>query len=430
MFNAFKTYAWLANFLLLTSLLLSNQTWAANEHLLSDLQPAPAALPSDTAQATPIYMCPMHQHIKQDKPGVCPICGMDLQLSKSTISTSELGIELSGELQQSLAIKIEPVEIGPLWRYFATTAEVNYNGDNTHHFHSRVSGWIQQTDLTSAQMQVKAGQVLYTVYSPELQVAQNDLLNVIDVTGNNPKQAEHKRLLSKAKQRLTLLGVSPRVINQVIKEKQTLTYVPFYASHDGIVIKTMLAHGMYIEPATQLLSIADQSSYWLSINIPQSRRDWFTLGTEFDVSAFGQAQTLVSGSIDYFYPDLHVANQTHIARSTIQASTLKVGQKVKVALYGGRVNEQLHINRHALLSFADTTNRVVVKNKAGQFVIRPVKVSLLTQERAAISQGLEAGELVVTSGQFLFDSEASLQQSINQLNSNQAVEHDARHQHH
>ena len=126
------------------------------------------------------YVCPMHNHIVKDHAGNCPICGM--ALVKITPSDPQMTseIQVSGAMQQALAIKVEPAKKQTLWQYLKTIGQVQYDESKIVHQHSKVTGWIEKLAVSSEGEQVKKGQLLYQLYSPELVNAQDDFLLALD----------------------------------------------------------------------------------------------------------------------------------------------------------------------------------------------------------------------------------------------------------
>src|SRR5690554_4190038 len=149
---------------------------------------------SATQEQTTEYVCPMHSHIVSDEPGSCPICGMDLEPRQRA---TQVQVRVSEQMQQNLGIRTESVSYDTLWRYLPTVASVQWNENAQHHIHSRAPGWIEKLSVRSEGQKVQQGDQLYAIYSRDLVVAQQDLLQALNSTAN-------PRLLSDAKLRLEL----------------------------------------------------------------------------------------------------------------------------------------------------------------------------------------------------------------------------------
>ena len=209
------------------------------------------------------YMCPMHPQIVSEQPGTCPICGMDLELQGGTQHQQEVWV--SGAMQQNLAIQTEQVHIETLRPQLTSVAHTQWNGNSSHHIHSRAAGWIEKLHVRSEGTQVTLGQPLYEIYSRELVVAQQDLLQAIR---SNASQT----LIQDAKLRLQLLGFAPQLI-AALERDQTIRYrVPVYANQAGVVTAMNIAQGMYVEPGVAMMSIQEADPYWVIADVRSEER--------------------------------------------------------------------------------------------------------------------------------------------------------------
>ncbi|BFL86195.1 hypothetical protein LFREDSHE_46450 [Shewanella baltica] len=112
------------------------------------------------------YVCPMHAHIISDVPGTCPICGMNLEKVETGGNTQEININVSGSMQQALALKVAKVERDTLWKFVETVGQIDYDESQITHIHARVTGWIEKLMIKSVGDTVKKDQLIYEIYSP------------------------------------------------------------------------------------------------------------------------------------------------------------------------------------------------------------------------------------------------------------------------
>ncbi|MGL5336122.1 MAG: efflux RND transporter periplasmic adaptor subunit, partial [Enterovibrio sp.] len=187
------------------------------------------------------YICPMHPHIIKDEPGSCPLCNMALEPIKVR-QNAPVSLQVSGAMQQALAIRTQPAKLGTLWKYARTIGQVEYDQSKLLNLHARVSGWIEKLNINSAGEKVKKGQLLYELYSPELITAQDDFL-LAQKTAQSFGNKEYKKLVESAAQRLALLGISKQQIAQLAKSGQKLHKVPFFAPEDGVVAALNVREG-------------------------------------------------------------------------------------------------------------------------------------------------------------------------------------------
>lgn len=356
------------------------------------------------------YVCPMHSHIVRDEPGTCPICGMDLEPQEPV---EEIVVQVSGQMQQNLGITTATVASTTLWRYLPTLATVQWNDNARWHVHPRAAGWLEQLFVRSEGAEVAAGDPLYSIYSKELVVAQQDFLQTLD-TINGLSAAQKQRLIRDGRLRLELLGLSKGQIEQLESSGEIFYRLPVYAKQSGVVTALNVAEGMYVEPGTEVMTITASDSAWLIADVPERYAGWMRPQAPVDVTLPAAGLNSFETEIDYIYPQLDAVAKTQRVRiklpQHIKAMKLQVGMQAQVELYGGPKRDVLAVPVSALI-MTGTSNRVIVQTAEQTFEQRDVHVGLIVDDQAEIMHGLSAGEKVVTSGQFLLDSEASLKSS-------------------
>ncbi|MCL1051628.1 efflux RND transporter periplasmic adaptor subunit [Shewanella abyssi] len=400
---------------------VSSEPKTKADKLLS--QPKPMLMPAaqSSGDSNIKYVCPMHPHVVSDVPGTCPICGMNLE--KVTVGgiTEEVVVGVSGGMQQALGMRSEQVTEGTLWKLVKTIGTVQYNENAIGHAHTRVSGWLETLMVHTVGQQVKKGQLLYELYSPELINAQDDYMQAIDYL----KQDSHRGndLLRKARLRLELLGVSSGTINHLERTGETVYRVPYYAQQDGFISQLSVRHGMYVQPGNTLFEIVDLSSVWVIADVFENEQSWLEQGRPVEVTSASQGLFDLQSTIDYIYPELDPVSRAMRVRIKLENTEklLKPGTLVDVTLFGGPKKNVLSIPTEALI-LTGRENRVVVQRDDNQFASVSVKVGMIAQGKAEIIEGLNAGDKVIVSGQFLLDSEASIQGSLQRLSgSNSSV---------
>jgi Cu(I)/Ag(I) efflux system membrane fusion protein len=399
------------------------------EQLLS--QPKPTLISADqtNGDGNVKYVCPMHPHVVSDVPGTCPICGMNLE--KVTVGgvAEEVVVGVSGGMQQALGMRSEQVTEGTLWKLVKTIGTVQYNENAIGHAHTRVSGWIETLMVHNVGQRVKKGQLLYELYSPELINAQDDYMQAIDYLKQDKNRG--KDLLRKARLRLELLGVSSATIKHLERTGETTYRVPYYADQDGFVSQLSIRHGMYVQPGDTLFEIVDLSSVWVIADVFENEQSWLEQGRPVEVTSAAQGLFDLESTIDYIYPELDPVSRAMRVRIKLEntGKLLKPGTLVDVTLFGGPKKNVLSIPTEALI-LTGRENRVVVQRDDNQFASVSVKVGMMSQGKAEITEGLNVGDKVIVSGQFLLDSEASIQGSLQRLsgsNSNVADDPHANH---
>jgi len=369
-------------------------------------------------EATIKYVCPMHAHIISDVPGTCPICGMNLEKVEVGGNSKEIQIDVSGGMQQALAIKVARVERDTLWKFVQTVGQIDYDESQINHIHARVTGWIEKLTIKSVGDKITKGQLLYEIYSPDLINAQDDFLLAQDTLKRSGSSENYKDLVRKAGLRLELLGFNKRQIKALAKSKQTQYRVPFYAKSDSIVKSLSIRDGMYIQPSTEVMSVVDLSKVWVIADVFENEQSWLEIGQKAEISVPAMGIQSIEGKIDYIYPELDAVTRSLRVRIVVQNKDVKLRPNTlaKIDIFGGPNKDALVIPQEALIQ-TGKENRVIVKLENNSFTARKVTVGMLSQGKAEIKDGLDEGEQVVTSGQFLLDSEASLKGSLMRLSS-------------
>lgn len=388
---------------------LSSAALVLQQHDHSAHQQQPVLERSNVAQSS-LYVCPMHPHIVQGEPGSCPICGMDL-VARSPSPKVQPSIQVDGSMQQQLGIRTASAQPRTFWRYFPTLATVQWNANARYHIHPRASGWLERLAIRSEGQAVKQGELLYEIYSQELVVAQQDFLQAREAASGNQRE----RLLRDASMRLELLGFTKQQVQQLQRSGELIYRVPVYAPVDGVVTRLKVAQGMYVQPASELLTITAAQQFWLIADVPERYAAWLRVGAPANITLAAAELRGYEARIDYIYPELDPQSRTQRVRIVLPqqaaSAALAVGMQAEVELYGGPKREALGVPLESLM-VTGSSNRVIVQQDNGEFVQREVHVGLVINDYAEILHGLSAGERVVISGQFLLDSEASLRSNF------------------
>lgn len=394
--------------------------------------------------ADPKYVCPMHPQIVKDEPGNCPICGMTLvQLQQDdggnggerkilyykhphnpTITSDKpmkdqmgmdyvavyddgggVSVKINPSVQQNMGVRTAEVKRNKLWQRIDTVGYVDYDEEMISHIHLRTDGWIERLEVKSEGDRVKKGDVLFELYSPTLVNAQEEYLQAM--------ASRSQLLLAASRDRLMALGVAADQIRQLKKSRKVQQRLKIFAPQDGIVAKLNVREGMFIKPATEVMMLADLSSVWLLGEVFESQADWVRVGAPADVKLSYVPGREWKGKVEYIYPSLDQKTRTLKVRLRFDnpGEELKPNMFADVTIFGGAKQDIMVIPREALIRTGDST-RVILDVGDGRFQPRNVTVGIETGDEVEIRKGLREGDKVVTSGQFLIDSEASLKASV------------------
>lgn len=393
------------------------------------------------------YVCPMHPQIIRGKPGNCPICGMDLikkeaeeakekkllywvapmdaNYRRDEPGKSPMGMDLvpvyddgedgitvkiSPQVENNMGVRTAIVKKDKLWRRIDTVGYVDFDENKISHIHLRTKGWIEKLLVKSEGERVKKGQLLFEVYSPELVNAQEEYLQAL--------RSGHKGLSSASRERLEALGISSEQINKLKKKRKVSQYVKILAKQDGIIAKLNVREGMFVMPQKEVLSLADLSSIWILAEVFESQADWVKQGQSAEVTLSYLPGRDWEGKVEYIYPSLDPKTRTLKVRLRFDNvdEALKPNMFANVTIYGGAKREVTIIPREALIRTGND-ERVIISVGKGRFQPRDVTAGIESGEYIEIINGLKVGDKVVTSGQFLIDSEASLKASIARMSS-------------
>jgi len=398
------------------------------------------------------YQCPMHPNIVKDKEGSCPICGMTLipvEQDKPTAKKekkllywvapmdpnyrrdkpgkSPMGMDLepvysdgdegdnsdekgpvvkiSAAVENNLGVRTANVESGKLWRKIDTVGYVGLDESKVSHIHLRVDGWIEKLAIDSVGDRVKKGQRLFDLYSPKLVNSMEEYLQAL--------RSNNQRLITASREKLVSLGVSQKQIDRLKKNRKVSQTISVYASQDGIVSMLMAREGMYVQPKNEIMTLADLSSVWVMAEVFESQSAWVELGQPADVELSFIPGRTWEGKVDYIYPSLDAKNRTLKVRLRFDnpGETLKPNMYANVTIFGGAKENVLSVPREALLRSGGSERLIIAKGN-GRFAQRMVVAGMESGDFVEIKSGISAGEKVVTSAQFLIDSEASMKASL------------------
>ncbi len=357
----------------------------------------------------PKYVCPMHPQIIKDEEGSCPICGMDLVPKMIDPNTGKHpAVSVKGEIIQSMGLRTEAVRKDTLWRFIRTVGRVDYNETKLIHLHPRAPGWMESLMIRSEGERVSEGDKLGTFYSPEILSAQVDFFVALE-------QSDSSRV-EKARNRLRILGIDDATIRQLEESRETRNALPVYAPGKGIVTMLGAREGMYLKPDMEMMTIADLSSVWVMVDVYEHQIGWLSEGLTAEISVPAWPGKTWEGKVDYIYPELDMKSRTLRVRLEFPNPdmTLKPNMFAEVKIYGGPQRDTLLIPAEALIRTGER-DTVVTSLGDGRFQPVDVVVGARSNGKVEILSGLKEGDEIVTSGQFLIDSESSLQASFRRM---------------
>jgi Cu(I)/Ag(I) efflux system membrane fusion protein len=303
-------------------------------------------------------------------------------------------------------VRTQRVERDTLWKYIRTVGRVDYDETRLVHMHPRTEGWLEKLTLRAEGDPVKQGQLLGRLYSPEILAAQVDFLIALE-------QASGSKNLEKARNRLRLLGVDEATISRIQHKRETQNTVPLHAPEQGIMAKLLAREGMYVKPEMEIFTIVDPARMWVLVDVFEHQIEWLRLGLKTEIRVPAYPGRVWQGEVDYIYPDLDPKTRTLRVRLAFDNpdGLLKANMFAEVVIFGGPKRNALLIPADALIATGERTS-VIKALGEGRFQPVDVVIGAARAGRVEILDGLAEGDEVVVSGQFLIDSESSLQASF------------------
>ena len=341
-----------------------------------------------------------------DKSGKSPFMDMPLipkYADNGGESSDNNSVTIREGVAQNLGIRVVKVQTTTFADGISAVGRIEADEHHLYAIQTRSAGFIEHLSVRAVGDTVKAGQKVADIYAPELLAAQQEYLALLNVTGISDVDS----LRQAARQRLQLLGMAEGEITNITKTTRANPRIGIYAPASGVVTELLVREGGQILPATNLMQLADLSTVWLVLEIPERDASRLKMGDAVEAQLESLPAQTFSGRIDYLYPTLDSSTRSVRVRVVManRAGLLKTGMFATATVAGHR-RQVVSVPSEAVIS---TGTRTVLIVKDGQH-FRPVAVSLGAEKngQSEILQGLQVGEEVVASGQFLIDSEASL----------------------
>jgi Cu(I)/Ag(I) efflux system membrane fusion protein len=400
-----------------------------------------------------LYYCPMHPSVVQDHPGECPICSMTLVpkpegKAKPSAAMRPAGattapapvaaeagpvpglspVDLTPERIQLVGMKTATVKRDAIGGELRTVGVVAPNERGLAQVTTRFAGWIQQLLVSETGEHVRRGQALATIYSPDVLRAEQELLVASGWNAGAGPDAKPTHLelhggdsltaglAANARRRLELLGISSQEIDEVLRTGKAVEAIALRSPAEGYVVGKNAVAGVAVQPGTVLFEVADLSQVWVTAEVYEQDVSRIRVGqpARLELTSFpGESH---AGKVRFIYPVLDASNRTLRVRLELKNRFDRNGPRLRPGMYG-----TVYLNLPATTGLTVPAEAVVdtgearylfVAHEAGHFEPRLVKVGARVKDRVEILSGVSEGETVVTTGNFLVDSESRLRAAI------------------
>lgn len=381
---------------------------------------------SREVKAVQLWTCPMHPSVQLPHPGNCPICGMKLVPMEQTepkVKSEVEGhgvVEIAPDKQQLIGVVTTKAEVRDLKNLIRAVGQVVVDEERLSDIHTKIEGWIEQLYVNKTGQVVRKGQPLLTIYSPDLVSTQEEYLVALrsrDRTKSSPfveVRRSGDSLVAAARKRLELWDISAAEIARLEDTGEVKKALTLYAPASGYVMEKMAVAGMRVMPEMTLYRLADLSRVWVDVSVYEYEAPLLRLGERATLTMAAHPGHELGGQVSYVYPTVETMTRTLRARVEFAnpALMLKPGMYADVVIEVA-AGKALAIPEEAVLD-SGTRKIVFVKQGEGTFVPREVTLGARAAGYYPVLTGLSEGEEVVSSPNFLIDSESRLQAVIQQ----------------
>lgn len=405
-----------------------------------------------------LWTCGMHPMIITEEPGLCPICNMDLTPKRDEPAPSDdsgerkiaywrapmnpqeiydkpgksaMGMDLvpvyEDEVIGGVEIKIDPVTVqnmgvrtaivekGPLVHTIRTYGHITYDETRTAQISPKFNGWFEKLYANFTGELVQKDQPLFEIYSPELMAAQEEYL----LAFRNFRQsgARNREFMKSARRRLSYFDVAESEILAIEKANDVKKTIMIRSPFTGVVTHKNAVQGAFVKAGTRVYSIADLSKVWVEAHIYEYEMSRVTKGQDAEMTLAYHPGKVFHGKVAYVYPYLQQKTRDVVIRIEFDNPDLelKPDMYVDVRIKTEEKGEGIIIPSESVIRSGER-NVVFVTKDQGKFSPRETVLGMsLDNGRVQILSGLAPGETVVTSGQFLLDSESKLKEAVQKM---------------
>ncbi|MEO5569550.1 MAG: efflux RND transporter periplasmic adaptor subunit [Bacteroidia bacterium] len=375
---------------------------------------------STSEQSNEYYTCSMHTFVHSKVPGKCPVCGMTLIKVGGNSAQSQNGKKSTGfrltENQKILGdIKTDTAQIKTINKEISLLGIAVPDENNISVISSRVKGRIDKLFVRNPGEKIARGQLLFAIYSEELLADEKDFLNAVEQqTKFSSQQKIVGELADASKKKLKLWGWSEQQINELASSKQISPTFSYTSNESGFLLELKINEGAYVEAGTSLFKISNLNTIWVEAQVYPEQLKYLNQQSEVSVSFEVAAEKSYKGKVVFENPSLDEDKKFSKVRIEIQNQENKITPGMMAYVYlKTQEKKTLVIPKSALLLLKMKT--VWVQLPDGSYESRNVETGMQNKNEVEIISGIKEGELVISSGSFLLQSEYTIRNGANSM---------------
>lgn len=378
--------------------------------------------PSSSSKKVLYWIDPMEPQIHYDSPGksrmnmdLVPVYEEDQESSKNPV------LKISPAIVNNLGVRTSIVEEGPISLKIKAFGSVKADENKVSHIHSYVEGWVQKLYTKEFQKFIEKDAPLFELYSRDLQLTQREYLLEL--------RFKEKSAGSDSLSKLKALGMSDKQINELQKTQKISPLVTIYAPQKGYIDNLNIREGMWVKPETTIMSITDPSTVWIIAEVFPAQLSLIKQNQNVKIYLPFDPQKTWQGKVDYIYPEIDPSSLTSKIRVILDNPDyfFKANMPVEVEFEGTSKNA-LIVPSEAVIWESDKA-RVIIALEEGKFQPRSVTTGVESEGRIEIVSGLNKGEKIVTSAQFLLDSEINMKSALQRMEDSSVSSNHSSHGH-
>jgi Cu(I)/Ag(I) efflux system membrane fusion protein len=399
---------------------------AAAGYLLAPTEEMPADTPAASEEKKPLfYRNPMNPNVTSPVPAKDQM-GMDyIPVFADGRAGSDMPagtVSIDPVTEQNMGVRTTHAKRKTLTRSIRSVGRITFNEERVTRLHPKVDGWVEKLFIDKTGDQVKKDTMLLSIYSPQLMSTEEEYLlalNNAEILKESPFKDIRdgaENLKRSTRERLELLDVPAHQITELERTRKIKKNLHIHSPFDGVVMKIGAREGQRVTPQTELYMIADLSKVWAVVDLYEDDMPWVREGDMAEMKVAGVPGKTFTGKVTYIYPYLEAKTRTIKIRLEFNNPDfeLKPDMFANVTVKASKKVNAVIVPSEAIIR-TGTREQVFVKYGSGKFEPRIVTVGISADGETQIIAGVKAGEEVVTSSQFLIDSESKLREATSKM---------------